>query len=62
MKIDRTAKFSFSNEEIEIVRKLYSFLRDMDDQDYDDLMEAADSDGLFDSLDNLYNFMWENLE
>ena len=63
MKVDRTAKFSFSNEEIEMVRKLRSFLRDMNDQDYDDLEEAANfGEELFESLDNLYNFMCENPE
>jgi hypothetical protein len=63
MKIGRTAKFSFSNEEIEMVGKLRSFLEDMDDRDYEDLKEAADFGGeLFDSLDNLYNFMCENPE
>lgn len=63
MNVYRTAKFSFSNEEIETVRKLRSFLRDMDDRDYEDLEEAANfGRELFDSLDNLYNFMCENPE
>ena len=63
MKIGRTAKFSFSNEEIEMVRKLRSFLGDMDDRDYEDLEEAAVfGSELFDSIDNLYNFMCENPE
>jgi len=63
MKVNRTAKFSFSYEEIEMVRKLRSFLEDMDDRDYEDLEEAADfGRDLFDSLDNLYNFMCENPE
>lgn len=63
MNIYRTARFSFSNEEIETVRKLRSFLGDMDDQDYEDLEEAANfGRELFDSLDNLYNFMCENPE
>ena len=63
MKVYRTARFSFSDEEIETVRKLRSFLGDMDDQDYEDLEEAANfGRELFDSLDNLYNFMCENPE
>lgn len=63
MNVYRTAKFSFSNEEIETVRKLRSFLRDIDDRDYEDLEEAANfGRELFDSLDNLYNFMCENPE
>lgn len=63
MKIDRIAKFSFSNEEIEMVRKLRSFLGDMDDRDYEDLEEAANFDKeLFYSIHNLYKFMCENPE
>lgn len=63
MKVDRTAKFSFSNEEIEIVRKMRSFFCDMDDQDYEDLKDAAGFDeDLFYFLDNLYDFMCQNPE
>lgn len=62
MKIDRTAKFSFSNEDFEIVRRLRNFLGEMDDQDYEDLKDAAGFDELYDNLDNLYNFMCENPE
>jgi len=62
MKVDRTAKFSFSNEDFEIVRRLRNFLGEMDDQDYEDLKDAAGFDELYDNLDNLYNFMCENPE
>lgn len=63
MTVGRIVKFSFSDGEIEMVRKLRSFLENMDDQDYEDLKEAADfGRELFDSLDNLYDFMCENPE
>ncbi len=63
MTVYRTAQFSFSDEEIEMVRKLRNFLGDMGNQDYEDLKEVADfGRELFDSLDNLYNFMCENPE
>lgn len=63
MKVDRTAKFSFSNEDFETVRKMRNFLGDMDDQDYEDLKDAAGFDEeLFNDLDTLYNFMCENPE
>ena len=62
MKVDRTAKFSFSNEDFEIVRKMHNFLGEMDDQDYEDLKDVAGFDELYDNLDSLYNFMCENPE
>ena len=61
MKVNRTAKFSFSDEEIEMVRELRSFLGVIDDQDYKDLEEAVGfGEELYDSLDRLYSFMREN--
>ena len=60
----RTTKFMFTKEEVEIVRNLWSFLGDMEDWAYEDLVNSINEDfsNFFECLDELLHFMEKNEE
>ena len=59
MRTFREVKFSFTEEEIKMVRDFWRFLLDMDDTDYDDLFIeiGSDDEPFFSTLDELLKFM-----
>lgn len=60
----RTTKFMFTKEEVKIVRDLWQFLGDMQDWEYEDLINSIDEDfsNFFECLDELLQFMENNEE
>lgn len=64
MKAVRETRFTFTAEEVKMVRALWQFLSDMEDWEYDDLMNSLNEDMslFFDCLDVLLHFMEENQE
>lgn len=60
----RTTKFMFTKEEVKIVRDLWQFLSDMEDWEYEDLINSINEDfsNFFECLDELLHFMESNEE
>ena len=60
----RTTKFMFTKEEVKIVRDLWQFLGDMQDWEYEDLINSINEDfsNFFECLDELLLFMENNEE
>ena len=62
MKIERTVKFTFSEEDRSIFKKAKEFLDDMLDDDYEALTdELCTVRELYDSLDDFINFINDNM-
>lgn len=63
MQVIRTARFNFTKEEVEIFDKVLAFFLAMNDDDFDDLLAAADvpNAGFFEDLDNIHSFMHDNM-
>ena len=58
MKIDRTIKIAFTDDEINMVNSLYNFFYYMEEEDYKDLnsMTAGNVDALFFELEEFLRF------
>ena len=63
MKVERTVKFIFSEEDRNIFEKAKEFLDDMRDDDYEALTdELCTVRELYDSLDDFLNLINDNME
>ena len=62
MKIKHSYTFTFSREEVDIIRKMWEFMSGMEDYDYPELLKQAKVVDFFDELDNLLHFAENNME
>ena len=62
MKVKHSYTFTFSREEVDIIRKMWEFMSGMEDYDYPELLKQAEVVDFFDELDNLLRFAENNME
>ena len=62
MKVKHSYIFTFSREEVDIIRKMWEFMSGMEDYDYPELLKQAEVVDFFDELDNLLHFAENNME
>ena len=62
MKVKCNYTFTFSQEEVNTIRKMWELMRDMEDYEYCELLRQAESADFFDELDNLLIFAENNME
>ena len=62
MKVKHSYTFTFSREEVDTIRKMWEFMRDMEDYEYLELLKQAEVADFFDELDNLLHFAENNME
>ena len=64
MKIDRTIKIAFTDNEIDVVNNLYYFFYNMEEEDYKDLnsMTAGNVEALFFELEEFLRFIENHRE
>jgi hypothetical protein len=63
MQVIRTAQFNFTKEEVKAIRNVLDFFLTMSDDDFDDLLAAANvpNADFFEGLDNIHSFMCDNM-
>ena len=62
MKVKCNYTFTFSKEEVNIMRKMWEFMSGMEDYEYLELFKQAGRKDFFDELDNLLRFAEEHME
>ena len=62
MKVKCSYTFTFTQEEVNTIRKMWELMRDMEDYEYCELLKQAESADFFDELDNLLTFAENNME
>lgn len=62
MKVKHSYTFTFSREEVDIIRKMWEFMSGMEDYDYPELLKQAEVVDFLDELDNLLHFAENNME
>lgn len=62
MKAERSCKFTFSREEVNAIKKVWEFMSDMEDYEYDALLKQAGIKDFFNDLERLLCFAEYDME
>ena len=61
MKVERSYKFTFSKEEIKAIDRIWEFMSDMKDDEYQAFLKQAGVKDFFDDLERLLFFAEDNV-